>query len=215
MTKHNKQVFATDGVLERVWYDSNTNGEFELEATDRDVTITGTETAFGDTGFDELALAYWHDFSDTIYTQFDFSCENAGTRDIDPVFNDGNSYLNNNCLEKGDLLVIPSFTTPVDDKDALGKGEAADQNYGETQTMALDTLNSAGIYEIMKISVEDYTMTRWVQHLGGDTVRFFYSWSDTLSWRLHCTHERYTQRLRSGRVKPKKPQSSLDRSNPV
>ena len=157
-------MFATDGVLERVWYDSDTDGTFELADTDGTEDGPGNPvTQYGDSGWDEMALAYWNQFSDIIYTQHDFSCENAGTKGIDPVFKDGSSsYLNNNCLEKGDLLVIPSFTTPIADKDSLGLGgtDAATQDYGGTQAMAQATLNSAGIYEIMKISVEDYTQSR-------------------------------------------------------
>lgn len=99
-----------------------------------------------------MGLAYWTQFEDTIYTSRDFSCENAaGVSGGGGVFSLGESYLANNCLEKGDFLVLPSFTTGVQSKNVTG-----DIRYGTTLTDAQDTLNSAGLFEIMKISVEDF-----------------------------------------------------------
>lgn len=129
----NIQVFATDGVLERVWYDTTANGNFDLQG-------------------DEMGLAYWTQYENTIYTSRDFSCENAGTQGAAGVFYGNSSYLHNNCLEKGDFLVIPSSTTGVDTKNVTG-----DISLGTTRTDAQSTLNTAGLYEIMKISTEDYT----------------------------------------------------------
>ncbi|CAM9482805.1 unnamed protein product [Hapterophycus canaliculatus] len=139
-TSQTYQVFATDGVLERVWYDTDTDGNFEMY------------DEVGGGAHDEMGLAYWAQYSDTIYTSRDFSCENAGSSGSDPVFYDGSSYLNNNCLEKGDLLVLPAFTTGIQSKNMTG-----DIGYMSTLDDAQDTLNSAGLFEIMKISVEDYT----------------------------------------------------------
>lgn len=153
--KH-QQVYATDGVLERVWHDTNRDGIFEIYGDDE-----------ADENFDEMGLARWAQYDDIIYTSHDFSCENAGTSGDGtlgsgaPVFYDGSSYLQNNCLEKGDFLVIPSFPTSIYDKDTLGMnintpGTLAEL-YGDTQAVAQATLNTAGLYEIMKISSEDWT----------------------------------------------------------
>ncbi|CAM9316995.1 unnamed protein product [Ectocarpus sp. 8 AP-2014] len=147
------QVFATDGVLERVWYDSDTDGEFEMYDGYNDITANGLH--------DEMGLAWWDQYGDTIYTSRDFSCENAGTKGSDPVFSEGSSYLENNCLEKGDFLVIPAFTTGVESKNMTGDisyeyGMYPNAVYTSTLEHALDTVNSAGLYEIKKISVEDY-----------------------------------------------------------
>lgn len=122
-------------MLERVWYDIDLDGDFSL----RD---------------DELGLAYWTQYTDTIYTSRDFSCENSGTETVSEVFyNMGNdSYLHNNCLEKGDYLVIPASTSGINTQNVTG-----DLELGTTRTSALATPFSAGLYEIQKISVEDYT----------------------------------------------------------
>lgn len=142
-------MYATDGVLERVWYDSDEDGIFDMYGTDHTTD-----------DFDEMGLARWAQYSDVIYTNRDFSCENAGTSGDgtvgsgDPVFYDGSSYLQNNCLEKGNFLVIPAFTTGIYDKDTVGN---TNQDYGTTQADAQATINSAGMYEIMKISREDWT----------------------------------------------------------
>lgn len=130
---HKNQVFATDGVLERVWYDTDTDGAFDLIG-------------------DEMGLAYWTQYESTVYTSRDFSCENAGTQATNAVFYSNSSYLHNNCLEKGDLLVIPSSTTGFTTQNVTG-----DTDLGTTRTDAQGTLNTAGLYEIMKISTEDYT----------------------------------------------------------
>lgn len=158
-------MFATDGVLERVWYDTDGDGLFEMYGTDANGDFDDTVDEF-----DEMGLARWDQYDDTIYTNRDFSCENAGRSGDgtagtgDPVYYDGSSYLQNNCLEKGDFLVIPSFPTNVVNKDTLGNhlqvaALDAAELYGDTQTRALATLNSAGMYEIMKISVEEWTMS--------------------------------------------------------
>lgn len=128
-------MFATDGVLERVWYDTDMDGDFDITA-------------------DELGLAYWTQYADMIYTSRDFSCENAGSVMSSAVFYKNESHLFNNCLEKGDYLVIPSSTSGISTQNVTG-----DQQLGTTRTKAQATLNTAGLYEIMKISVEDYTAT--------------------------------------------------------
>lgn len=152
-------MFATDGVLERVWYDSDTDGDFEMYDGYNGITTNGLH--------DEMGLAWWDQYGDTIYTSRDFSCENAGTKGVDPVFSEGSSYLENNCLEKGDFLVIPAFTTGVESKNMTGDisyeyGMYPNAAYTSTLEHALDTVNSAGLYEIMKISVEDYNAYRLV-----------------------------------------------------
>lgn len=135
-TMQSIQVFATDGVLERVWFDTDLNGNFNLFD-------------------DEMGLAYWNQYEDIIYTSRDFSCENAATSTNGGTFYDGESYLSNNCLEKGDFLVLPSFTTGIESKNVTG-----DITYGTTRTDAQATLNTAGLFEIMKISVEDFNAYR-------------------------------------------------------
>lgn len=122
-------------MLERVWYDTNRDGQF---------SITG----------DDLGLAYWTQYTDTIYTSYDFSCEKAGDVTVDGVFFGNDSHLFNNCLEKGDYLVIPASASGISTQFVTG-----DIEVGTTWTRAQDTLNSAGLYEIMKISAEDYTAT--------------------------------------------------------
>lgn len=129
------KVFATDGVLERVWYDSDLSGDFDLKT-------------------DELGLAYWTQYESTIYTSRDFSCENAGRGAVDPVFYANSSHLQNNCLEKGDLLVLPASSSGVRTTNATG-----DTAFGTTLSSAKATLNTAGLYKIVKISTEDYTAT--------------------------------------------------------
>ena len=127
------QVYATDGVLERVWHDTDVNGDLEFSV-------------------DELGVAYWSQYDSTIHTNRDFSCENAGEQGSAGVFYGNSSYLHNNCLEKGDFLVIPASTTGTTSENITG-----DSELGTTLDHALATPNSAGLYEIMKISVEDYT----------------------------------------------------------
>ena len=147
------QVYATDGVLERVWYDMNRNGVFDMH------------DAGGD-NFDTMGMARWDQYSDLIYTDHDYSCENAGRMGDgtdgsgDRVYYEGSSYLQNNCLQKGDLLVLPSFTTNTLDKDTLGRPfdhVVGEDQLGNTLDQALATKNSAGLYEIMKIWTNDWT----------------------------------------------------------
>eukprot|EP00752_Nemacystus_decipiens_P004317 g3943.t1 len=148
------QVFATDGVLERVWYDSDQDGTFEMYG--------GNDAA----PYDTMGMARWEQYSDVVFTDHDYSCENAGVRgdgDVgsgDNVFSGGSSFQQNNCLQKGDLLVFPSFPTNIEDKDTLGRADlnTVATHYGTTGTEALATKNSAGLYEIMKIWKEDWTM---------------------------------------------------------
>lgn len=128
-------MFATDGVLERVWYDSDLSADFGLQT-------------------DELGLAYWTQYESTIYTSRDFSCENAGSETSSGVFFGNSSYLRNNCIEKGDLLVIPASVSGVSTTNATG-----DTAFGTTLSSAKTALYSAGLYEVMKISTEDYTAT--------------------------------------------------------
>ena len=116
-----------------MWYDTDTDGKFDLEG-------------------DEMGLAYWTQYGSTVYASRDFSCENAGTQASSEVFYSDESYLHNNCLEKGDLLVFPATTTGVSTKNVTG-----DIKLGTTLSHALSTPNSAGLYEIKKISMEDYT----------------------------------------------------------
>merc|ERR1711998_280051 len=66
-------IFTTDGVAERVYLDNN-----------MDSAYNATETA---------AVAYFAQFSSTLYMSFDVSCE-TGRADVEP------------CLQKGDLIFI-------------------------------------------------------------------------------------------------------------
>merc|ERR1712054_160486 len=66
-------VFVTDGKAERVYLDNN-----------MDSAYNATETA---------AVAYFAQFSNTLYMSFDVSCE-TGRADVEP------------CLQKGDLIFI-------------------------------------------------------------------------------------------------------------
>lgn len=127
------QVFATNGILERVWHDTDLSGSFNLHD-------------------DEMGLAFWAQYENTIYTSRDFSCENSGTQGTDAVFFGNDSHLHNNCLEKGDFLVIPSSTYGSSTVNVTG-----DTDFDDRLVTAQGTLNTAGIYEIMKISTEDYT----------------------------------------------------------
>lgn len=126
-------MFATDGVLERVWHDTDLDGSFDLMG-------------------DEMGLAHWTQYENTIYTSRDYSCENAGMETTNQIFYGNSSYLHNNCLEKGDFLVIPSTTTGIETVNVTG-----DTEFGGIRATAQATLNTAGLYEIKKISVEDYT----------------------------------------------------------
>ncbi|CAM9824640.1 unnamed protein product, partial [Laminaria digitata] len=126
-------VFATDGILERVWHDTDVTGDLEFSV-------------------DELGVAYWSQYDSVIHTSRDFSCENAGAKGSGGVFYSNSSYLHNNCLEKGDFLVIPASVSGTTSENITG-----DSDLGSTRVDAQGTLNSAGLYEIMKISVEDYT----------------------------------------------------------
>lgn len=116
-----------------MWHDTDVTGDFEPSV-------------------DELGVAYWDQYSSTIHTSRDFSCENAGAQGSAGVFFGNSSYLHNNCLEKGDLLVIPASVSGTTSENITG-----DSDFGTTRVDAQGTLNSAGLYEIMKISVEDYT----------------------------------------------------------
>lgn len=129
------QVFASAGVLERVWYDSDLDGSFSLTA-------------------DELGTAYWTKYESTIYTSRDFSCENAGNVGASSVYFGNSSYLYNNCIEKGDMLVLPRTTAGLRTENVTG-----DADLQSTQTHSQNTPYTAGIYEVMKISEQDYTAT--------------------------------------------------------
>lgn len=116
-----------------MWYDSDRDGKFDFEG-------------------DEMGLAYWNKYKSTVYTSRDFSCENAGMQTASEVFYSNSSHLHNNCLEKGDLLVFPATTTGVSTKNVTG-----DINLRTTHSEALASPNSAGLYEIKMITVDDYT----------------------------------------------------------
>lgn len=101
---------------------------------------------------DEFGTAHWEKYENIIYTSRDFSCENTANDVTNFVFYGGSSYLQNNCLQKGDLIVLPSSSYGTSTTAIMG-----DTGFAPTVTAALGDLNTAGLYEIMKISKEDYT----------------------------------------------------------
>merc|ERR1711998_165279 len=77
-------VFATDGVARRVHSDP-------LYGDDWSALQAETNTAYDQASEGDHVLAYFSQYSNTVYTSYDTSCENAQTTP---------------CLEKGDMVFL-------------------------------------------------------------------------------------------------------------
>merc|ERR1711924_561437 len=84
-------IFTTDGVAERVYHDANTDSAYN--ATEDAVT------------------AYFEQFSNTLYTSFDASCE-TGLTMVEP------------CLQKGDLIFITDANWGRSEQEISGQSSA-------------------------------------------------------------------------------------------
>jgi hypothetical protein len=129
-------IFTTDGKAERVYYDLN-----------EDSAYNHTETA---------AVAYFEQFTNTLYMSFDASCETGGGAmkgKVEP------------CLQKGDLIFVADAnwgqaSATLSRDDTAGNAEDKDFFGGATVNLFNDGFaDTADLYTITKIWTAQMTAT--------------------------------------------------------
>lgn len=143
-------VYVTDGVVERVIYDSHVGASDDTEAGDKgtgEINPEDDDATAGTYAVDARITAYFSQYSNILYTSYDTACETAFTN-VEP------------CLDKGDMLFI------IDSRYLLNgynpKGAVA-ADFDDTHTVAAATYESGNIYTIQKIYKEDPTATSYIR----------------------------------------------------
>merc|ERR1719198_428032 len=136
-------IFTTDGKAERVYYDLN-----------EDSAYNHTETA---------AVAYFDQFSNTLYMSFDTSCETAGGG----IYGNIASPLGKvePCLQKGDLIFVADAnwgkTSATLSEDASAAVDADNKFFGggDVSNYRNGFADTADLYTITKIWTAQMTST--------------------------------------------------------
>merc|ERR1712159_348147 len=146
-------VYVTDGVVERVIYDSKIGADDDTEAGDKGTGEINPEDDDGSAGtyaVDARITAYFTQYSNILYTSYDTACETASSQ-VEP------------CLDKGDMLFVINsryLISQYTPKDAAADGS----DYQDGNTISTTGVEESGnLYTIMKIYKEDPTDNSYIR----------------------------------------------------